>query len=404
MRKIGIILGAIPGAGVFQYSQAILDALLSFPPSEYELVAAYDDPAWIAHCPPDRMTVVRIHDSTWDRWANRGWRMARLPNALWLKVAYALSATVRTLVRENCDLWICPAHERWTFRAPINALGTVHDLMHRYEPEFPEVSADGQHALREFLFRETCRWAKGILVDSEIGKRQLCEAYGVAPSSVFALPYIPPGYIYDGQTAERATRNPAVPEKFFFYPAQFWIHKNHLTLFEALDRVRGTHPDVRLVLVGAPYNGYDQAVRRVKDLGLDEHVIFLGYVPDSAMADLYRSARALIMPSFFGPTNIPQLEAFVAGCPVAVSRVYGVPEQVGDAALLFDPRSADEIASCMERLWTDDILCRKLSERGKRQAAAWGPEQFQARFREIVRTVDADGRIDGVRRLSMGSR
>ena len=388
MKKIGIILGSEPEqGGVFQYTQSILDALLGFPQDEYQLVAAYGDPRWLTHVPSDRMKVVPIRDSLWDRAVNRGWHLARLPNSLWREVAYALNQTVRTLVREKCDLWICPTHERWAYRAPIKALGTVHDLMHRYEPQFPEVSANTQYADREFHFREICKWAEGILVDSETGKRQLCESYAVPPSSVFVLPYVPPGYIYNSQKSDAALRDAMVPEKFLFYPAQFWMHKNHLTLFEALDRVRRKHPDVRLVLVGSANNGYEQARRRVQDLGLDEHVIFRGYVPDGEMADLYRSARALIMPSFFGPTNVPQLEAFVAGCPVAVSAVYGVPEQVGDAALLFDPGSAAEMADCMERLWTDDALCRTLVERGRKRAAAWGPEQFRARFRDIVGTL-----------------
>ncbi len=389
MKKIGIILGSEPGAGVFQYTQAILDALLSFPPNEFEIVGAYGDPTWLAHVPHDRMKVLPIGDSLWDRAVNRAWHIARLPNSLWRHVSFVMNATVRTLVREKCDLWICPAHEKWTFRAPIRALGTVHDLMHRYEPQFPEVSANGQYDQREFHFRETCRWAEGVLVDSHVGKRQLCDAYDVEPSSVFVLPYVPPGYIYAGQESELAAEDATVPEKFLFYPAQFWMHKNHLTLFDALDQVRVTHPDVKLVLVGAAHNGYEQARDRVTELGLDDNVIFLGYVPDAEMSALYRRARALIMPSFFGPTNIPQLEAFVAGCPVAVAGVYGVPEQVGDAALLFDPKSAGEIADCMERLWTDDMLCQTLAEKGRARAASWGPEQFRERFRGIVRSLVA---------------
>ncbi len=389
MKRIGIILGSEPGAGVFQYTQAILDALLSFPPNEFELVGAYGDPAWLAHVPAGRMKVVPISDSLWDRAVNRAWHVARLPNSLWRRVSYALNATARTLVGEDCDLWICPAHERWTFRAPIKALGTVHDLMHRFEPQFPEVSANGQYEQREFHFRETCRWAAGVLVDSETGKRQLCDAYDMSPAKVFVLPYVPPGYIYAGQDVTPGERHEALPAKFLFYPAQFWMHKNHMTLFDALTRVKANHPEVRLVLVGAPHNGYDQARRRVVELGLEDNVVFLGYVRDGEMSALYRRARALIMPSFFGPTNIPQLEAFVAGCPVAVAGVYGVPEQVGDAALLFDPKSAQEMADCMERLWTDDILCQTLSDRGRARAATWGPEHFRERFRGIVRSLVA---------------
>jgi glycosyltransferase involved in cell wall biosynthesis len=383
MKKIGIVLGSAPGAGVFQYTQAILDGLLKLPADQYELVAAYNDPVWLSHVRSDRLRLVPIRDSLWDRVLNRVWHALRLPNSLWRRVSVTANATARMLVRERCDLWICPGHERWAFRAPIPALGTVHDLMHRYEPEFPEVAANGQFEQREFHFTETCRWSKGILVDSEVGKRQLCDAYGVAEESVFVLPYIPPNYIYSKTPADGQIER-SLPAKYFFYPAQFWTHKNHTTLFAALDRVRIKHPDVRLVLVGAPHNGYQQAREKVRELGLEEHVIFLGYVPDSEMAALYRRARALIMPSFFGPTNIPQLEAFALGCPVAASAVYGVPDQVGDAALLFDPRSADEMADSMERLWTDDELCRILVERGKRKAAEWGPDQFNGRLREIV--------------------
>src|SRR5688500_11021782 len=109
MKKVGLILSAVPGAGVLQYTQSILEALLSFPPAEYELVAAYGDPAWRAQGPDDRMRAVRIGDSPWDRGVNRAWHISRLPNTMWRQIADILNATVRTLVREKCDPWICPA-------------------------------------------------------------------------------------------------------------------------------------------------------------------------------------------------------------------------------------------------------------------------------------------------------
>jgi glycosyltransferase involved in cell wall biosynthesis len=131
-------------------------------------------------------------------------------------------------------------------------------------------------------------------------------------------------------------------------------------------------------------NGYDEVRALVSERNLDDNVHFMGYVPDSDMPGLYRRARALVMPTFFGPTNIPPLEAFVMGCPVATSRIYGVPEQLGDAALLFDPNSVEEIHDCLVRLWRDDSLCAMLVAQGKARARAWGPEQFAARFAEII--------------------
>jgi glycosyltransferase involved in cell wall biosynthesis len=387
MKRIGIVLGSSPGGGVYQYAQAVLDAFVSLPEDEFELVVAYSHPVWLSHIPAGRAKVIELDKSFRSRTLNRIWHAAGLPMSLWRRVARALDPNAAALVREDCELWICPSNDSWAFRAPVPALGTIHDLMHIYEPQFPEVGSPAEIREREFHFVETCRWARGVAVDSEVGRRQLCAAYDISPERVFVLPYIAPKYIYDSEQGAAAAHTYELPDKYFFYPATFWLHKNHAALFSALEKLRDRYPDIRLVLAGSRQNGYEAAVQRVEQLGIGENVIFLGYVPDDRMFELYSRARALIMPSYFGPTNIPQLEAFVAGCPVAVSRVYGVPDQVGDAALLFDPALVDEIASCMERLWTDDELCAELAERGKQRAREWGPEQFQDRLQAIVESL-----------------
>ncbi|MGI9043025.1 MAG: glycosyltransferase family 4 protein [Gemmatimonadaceae bacterium] len=385
MKRLGIHLSAGPGGGVLQYSQAILTAAMSLP-GDFELVAAFSDDTWRSHL-TDRVKVVKLGDSTLNRALNRLWHESGLPISLWRKSAAKVDSNVRALVGAKCDLWVCPNHERYVFRAPIPALGTVHDLMHRYERRFPEVSAGGEYEAREFHFRETVKWAKGILVDSELGKRQLMESYGIDASRVFVLPYIAPQWIYDydGRDDAAVAAKYSLPAKYFFYPAQFYRHKNHSNLISAVARLRSTHPDVRLVLVGATErNAWDEVRRQVDELDLSGNVLFPGYVEDREMAAFYRRARALVMPTYFGPTNIPQLEAFALGCPVATSRIYGIPDQVGDAAMLFDPGSVDEIYTCMTRLWTDDSLCAALAARGREYAARWGPAQFGERFHEIV--------------------
>ncbi len=390
MKKIGVLLSASPGGGAFQYTQAMLNAVLAFPP-EYEITAAVGDPLWLEVL-PERVKIVRLEDTKFNRALNKLWHITRLPQSLWRRTVARLDSNVRTLQSANCDLWICPNHDRFAFRAPIPALGTVHDLMHRYERRFPEVSANGEFEAREFHFGETSRWAKGVLVDSQVGKDQLVESYNVDPGKVFVLPYIAPAYIYDSDPArdEEIRQRYELPKKFFFYPAQFYRHKNHVGLIDAFARLRESHPDVRLVLVGTKErNGFEEVQEQVKRLGLEDNVLFLGYVPDEDMPALYRSARALVMPTYFGPTNIPQLEAFALGCPVATSRIYGIPAQVGDAALLFDPASVTEIYACLRRLWTDDALCAKLADRGRQRAADWGPPQFRDRLVKIVEELTA---------------
>jgi glycosyltransferase involved in cell wall biosynthesis len=118
--------------------------------------------------------------------------------------------------------------------------------------------------------------------------------------------------------------------------------------------------------------------------GVAEQIRYLGYVPDEDMSAMYAGAAALVMPTFFGPTNIPVLEAWAFGCPVLTSDIRGIREQVGDAAVLADPRSVEAIAEGIERLWTDDGLRRRLVERGRQRLSAYTPEDYRRRLIDIV--------------------
>jgi glycosyltransferase involved in cell wall biosynthesis len=95
------------------------------------------------------------------------------------------------------------------------------------------------------------------------------------------------------------------------------------------------------------------------------------------------------MPTFFGPTNIPPLEAMALGCPVAVSDIYAMPEQLNGAGLLFDPTSVEQIAAALHRLWTDDELCMDLARKGVERTKQWAQPQFTEHLRQIVVDVSA---------------
>ena len=77
-------------------------------------------------------------------------------------------------------------------------------------------------------------------------------------------------------------------------------------------------------------------------------------------------------------------EAQALGCPVAAPSTYAYPEQLGDAALFFDPWSVDEIAGCIERLWTDDALCAEMAAKGRENVRRLLPGRFAARLAEVI--------------------
>jgi glycosyltransferase involved in cell wall biosynthesis len=388
MRRIGLFLDAEPyRGGTFQYNQAVLHALASLPKDRFQVVAGYTSPLWRHYLRDFAVESFPVRLGIIGRGIGFIWHKLGLPLGPWRAVNPLCHPMARDLLRQRCDLWIFPSQDTRGCEFPVPALIAIHDLMHRYEGRFPEAGSPREIRIREAQYGSICRWARGILVDSQMGARHVKECYGVEDERLHVLPFIAPPHAWNAPVPPGFDQRYQLPEKFVFYPAQFWEHKNHARLVQAVARLKGDLPDLKLVLVGSRKNAYEKVVALAGELGLEDDVLFLGYVPDEDMPELYRRARALVMPTFFGPTNIPPLEAFAVGCPVALSDRYGMPEQAGGAALLFDPESVQAIATSIRRLWTDDALCAELTRLGRARAAAWGPVQFARRLQEIIETA-----------------
>jgi glycosyltransferase involved in cell wall biosynthesis len=163
---------------------------------------------------------------------------------------------------------------------------------------------------------------------------------------------------------------PRLAGEYLFYPAQFWPHKNHANLLHALRLLRERDKlDLSLALTGSDKGNQPFVRDLASSLNLIDHVHFLGFVSREELASLYRHAFALTFVTFFGPDNLPPLEAFAVGCPVVASDVSGAREQLGDAALLVDPRSPEQIADAVLSLRRDPALRARLIQRGKDRAS-----------------------------------
>ena len=381
MKKIGLYLDSPLKGGTFQYNQAVLEAVLELPDNQFEHQIAYTSDLWNDYLKKENISAIRINRT----YVSRMWFQIRSPLIFWRNYSKYFDSFTKSFIEQNCDLWIFPSQDIWSYSLPINSISTVHDLMHRYERNFPEAGSKKEYLFREIHYKRTCKYSKGILVDSELGKQQLVESYSADESKVFILPFIAPKYIFKENDVDLADYD--IPEKYIFYPAQFWEHKNHKGLVMAVSLIINKLPDLKVVLVGAPNNGYKELIQLIGKMNLQNVFIFLDHVPDEHMSTLYKNARALIMPTFFGPTNIPPLEAFATGCPVAVSNVYAMPEQVGEAGLLFDPRSPEDIATAINNLWTDDNLVKRLKDAGQKKSLEWQQKQFNERLSMILEKV-----------------
>lgn len=388
MKKIGLFLDADPShGGTFQYNQNILAGVAALPRDRFQVVVGYTSAGWLEHVAKHDLPTVPIPRAPLCQAGFLLWNGLHLPVGLWRRASRFFHPKAKAFLRERCDLWIFPSQEDLSYQMPLPALVSILDLCHRFGRRFPESASPREYRYRERKYRNICRWSKGVVVDAELVRRQVIEAYGMAAERVHVFPQIAPRYMHDNVTPPDFDRRYQLPAKFLFYPAQFWEHKNHKNLLRALASLKGEFPDLKLVLAGGKKNAYDAVVSLAHDLGIADDVVFLGYVPDADMPELYRRARALVYATYFGPCNIPPLEALVAGCPMALADVTSMPDRVGDAALVFNPDSVAEMADCLRRLWGDDQLCARLSRIARERAAQWDQPQYNALLREIVEKV-----------------
>jgi glycosyltransferase involved in cell wall biosynthesis len=311
------------------------------------------------------------------------------------------------LRRCGIDLMIYPSPIALAFEAAIPYVMAVHDLQHRIHPEFPEVSAGIEGARREYLFRHGIERATLVVADSEVGKEDILNFYGdvIEPDRVFVLPFLPSTVsLADvaGEDRQRVRRTYHLPERYVFYPAQFWPHKNHERIVEAIAALARTGVEVPVVFVGSAAGGirsrtFASVTAKARSLGVAQLVRHLGYVSAEDMAPLYAEAVALVMPTFFGPTNIPILEAWSLDCPVLTSDLRGVREQAGDAAVLVDAASADAIADGIRHLWSDDVLRTTLIANGRKRLSIYSRDDYAARLSTILDSARARVESDRAR-------
>jgi glycosyltransferase involved in cell wall biosynthesis len=131
----------------------------------------------------------------------------------------------------------------------------------------------------------------------------------------------------------------------------------------------------QLVIVGQAHWQGSVVSREAKELGLAGEVVFTGYVPTDDLVALYNAATTFVYPSLYEGFGLPILEAMSCGTPVITSNVASMPEVAGEAALLINPRSVEDLAQALGRVLADETLRYELEEKGLHQASQFSWEQ-----------------------------
>ncbi len=268
--------------------------------------------------------------------------------------------------------FISPSHYA-LFSEKYNYVFTVWDLCHRDFMEFPEVRENRVFESRENIYQHALTKAIAIIVESKLGKENVIRRYGVDPERVEVLSLSPApesglddnAYQVDFVDIKHKYQ---INGNYIYYPAQFWAHKNHVYILEAIALLKKKHNiELYAVFSGSDKGNLDHVLAVAESLEIKHLVKYVGFVSNEEIPYLYKQSLALVMPTYFGPTNLPPLEAFQLGVPVVYSDLPGLREQVGDAALLVDLSNPQSLVNQLLSLLHQPELRNHLIEKGRHQ-------------------------------------
>jgi glycosyltransferase involved in cell wall biosynthesis len=254
----------------------------------------------------------------------------------------------------------------------------VHDLIAETFPELtlPTRRARGLWRLKTAI---AIRRARRLFTVSEASRDLLSESFGIERDRLAVVPEAPDP-VFSPRPAKRVATeleglgvDPA--EGFILYAGGISPHKSIETLVDAYDLLRRSREELpRLILVGEldddPYLSAGGALKtRISALGLEEHVVFPGFVPDETLACLYSGAIAVAIPSLAEGFGLPAVEAAACGAPTVLSDIPAHRETLGDAAMYFKPKDSPALARVLGTLVDDPALRHSLGGR-ERQAVA----------------------------------
>lgn len=308
------------------------------------------------------------------------------PKKLWTQVVLPLALYT---TRHKPNLFFSPTHYIPRF-SPVKRIATIFDLSFLH---FPEMFEKGDLWKLRNWTKFSAEFADHIITISNFSKQDIVEQYGVSKEKI-TVAY--PGYdadifhpIENKKKIEQILKKYNIDKNYIIYIGTIQPRKNLTRLIEAFSRV---NDKLRLVIVGKSGGlgregwMYQDIMETPKRLGIEDRVIFTGFIPQEDLPYLLSGAVVYVQPSLWEGFGIPVLEAMACGTAVIVSNISSLPEVVGQAGLLIDPYSIDQIEQAIRTILSDKKLRERKSKEGIEQAKKFSWDKMA---RTVLKTLTA---------------
>jgi len=244
---------------------------------------------------------------------------------------------------------------------------TVHDLSFLKEDD---IFTKSSSLYKKFVLPSSLKKADRIIAVSENTKKDILKYFPSINENKIVVIYegtrFDDSKIYKYSTDVLLKYN--IKDPYILYVGTIEPRKNIVNIIRAFKTIVAKNPNIKLVIVGKKGWLYDEIFNEVRNLSLENNIIFTGYVSDEDLPAFYKNAILFIYPSKYEGFGLPPLEAMSFGCPVITSNISSLPEVVGDAGILVNPGSVEEISDAMNSILLNNDLRNDLSERSLKRA------------------------------------
>lgn len=268
-------------------------------------------------------------------------------------------------------------------------IAVVHDMAYK---TCPETVKRKTRILLELTLKNTCKRADIILTVSEFSKSEILKYIDVEEKKIKVIPNGVDLKLFHNKYSEQCIEE--VKEKYhiwndyFLYLGTLEPRKNIERIIEAYNSLKDKEKNLPvLVLAGGKGWMYDSIFSKVENLGIQDKIIFTGYVEEEEIPKLMCGAKALVFPSLYEGFGMPPIEAMACGTPVIVSEHGALEEVVGDAGIKVNPYSVQEIESAMRELLSNNELHQELSLRGLEKAKQYTWEKAAEQLNQLYQSL-----------------
>lgn len=178
-----------------------------------------------------------------------------------------------------------------------------------------------------------------------------------------------------------------INKEFVMFNGRPLPHKNLRRVIRAFTIVREKHPNLLLVIAGKKDRSHKSYVSLVKELGVEESVVFTDYIPDGQLRWAMENSRAYIYPGLSEGFGLPGLEAMLYKTPLISSNATCLPEVYGDAAEYFDPYDIDDLAKKIKKVLTNENRRAELIAAGSKQVKKYSWKRMAEQTLAVYTTV-----------------